>query len=79
LQVAGIVLNNILPPDPSDPSIASNRCELELRCIPPVLAELSYRAGQFDREVAWAELAAAPLGQPGQAGGARPGCTLASR
>lgn len=79
LQVAGIVLNNILPPETNDPSLASNRCELELRCIPPVLAELDYRAGAFDRPVDWAELAAGAQGAPETRRASRRGRSVTSR
>jgi dethiobiotin synthetase len=54
LAVAGVVLNS--PQTwPDDPSVDSNRDELERRCVPPVLASVSYR-GQFDRPVDWWEL-----------------------
>ena len=57
LHVAGIVLSNLLPRAARDPSIESNRCELELRCVPPVLAEIGYGAATFDRHVDWCGLA----------------------
>ena len=38
LTVAGIVLNDVLPPTADDPAVHSNRLQLELRCVPPVLA-----------------------------------------
>ena len=58
LKVAGIVLNDIYPPEQmADPSVISNRLELELRCVPPVVAQLGYGAERFDREVDWARLA----------------------
>jgi dethiobiotin synthetase len=57
LKVAGIVLNELFPCDADDPSTRSNRCELELRCVPPVLAELAFNATEFTGPVAWAELA----------------------
>jgi dethiobiotin synthetase len=61
LPIAGIVLNDVLPPDCGDPSMKSNRMELELRCVPPVLAHLSHGARLFDRAVNW--LAAAKASQ----------------
>ena len=57
LPVAGIVLNDVLPPEIVDPSIRSNRCELELRCVPPVLAQMGYAQQNFDRAVDWMQLA----------------------
>jgi len=53
LEVAGIVLNTAKPPTGDDPSRATNRAELERRCVPPVLAELGWQAEQFEREVDW--------------------------
>lgn len=53
LPIAGIVLNDVLPPDSGDPSMHSNRMELELRCVPPVLAHLSHGAPLFDSAVDW--------------------------
>src|SRR5260221_3346483 len=56
LPIAGIVLNR--PADSSgDPSVESNRDELARRAIPPVLAEISWRADSFDRELDWFSLA----------------------
>jgi dethiobiotin synthetase len=57
LPVAGIVLNDVLPPDAGDPAIRSNRVELELRCVPPVLTHLSHNAADFDTPVDWLSLA----------------------
>ena len=57
LCVAGIVLNDFLPPDADDPAVRSNRLELELRCVPPVLARLGYDAEDFDAVVDWPRLA----------------------
>jgi dethiobiotin synthetase len=59
VPVAGIVLNDISPPKLADPSTAGNRCELELRCVPPVLAQLAHRAKEFDRPIDWQKLAVA--------------------
>lgn len=57
LAVAGIVLNDPRPlAEGEDLSRASNRAELEARCGPPVLAELRYNAGEFDRHVDWFSL-----------------------
>lgn len=56
LQIAGIVLNHPSPSD-DDPSTATNRQELAARCAPPILAEVAWRAEQFDSPVDWFGLA----------------------
>jgi dethiobiotin synthetase len=53
LSIAGIVLNDILPPTSHDPATRSNRMELEFRCVPPVLAQLGHAAAKFDAAVDW--------------------------
>ncbi|HJN10167.1 MAG: dethiobiotin synthase [Pirellulaceae bacterium] len=58
LDVAGIVLNQSVAPETADDvSLASNRRELEQRCVPPVVAELKWDADGFDVEVDWFGLA----------------------
>jgi dethiobiotin synthetase len=57
LEIAGVVLNHIRPPSAADRSIASNRSQLEQRCVPPVLAELGWQADGFDADVDWYGLA----------------------
>jgi dethiobiotin synthetase len=57
LPIAGIVLNDVLPPTNDDPATLSNRLELELRCVPPVLAHLGYHAADFDSPVEWLQVA----------------------
>lgn len=57
LSIAGIVLNDVLPPDHGDPSMHSNRMELELRCVPPILAHLAHGAPLFDTPVDWLRVA----------------------
>jgi len=57
LDIAGIVLNQISPPQNDDPSAASNRRELANRCVPPLLAGVSWQATRFDGDVNWFELA----------------------
>ncbi|MFO0897746.1 MAG: dethiobiotin synthase [Pirellulales bacterium] len=52
LSIAGIVLNQT-EPRPDDPSLATNRREIELRAQPPVLAELGYGAKGFGPAVDW--------------------------
>jgi dethiobiotin synthetase len=59
LPIAGIVLSDVLPPDVADPAIRSNRMELELRCVPPILARLRHGAADFDNAVDWLGLARA--------------------
>ena len=57
LDVAGIVLNDISREPRGDTSQRSNLDELAARCVPPILAELSRDADNFDRTVDWLELA----------------------
>jgi dethiobiotin synthetase len=58
LDVVGIVLNHIVAPDSGDDvRLASNRRELEQRCVPPVVAELNWGADRFDVDVDWYGLA----------------------
>ena len=57
LEIAGVVLNHPRPPSPDEPSVATNRAELERRCGPPILAELAWQAQEFDRAVPWREFA----------------------
>jgi dethiobiotin synthetase len=57
IEVAGVVLNHARPNDRSDPSVATNRTELERRTEPPVLAELNFNATTFDQVVDWFGLA----------------------
>jgi dethiobiotin synthetase len=57
LTIAGIVLNDILPPGHGDPSVHGNRMELETRCVPPVLAQVRYGGTILDASVDWLRLA----------------------
>ena len=59
LPIAGIVLNDVLPPDAGDPAVRSNRMELAARCVPPVLAQLGHGAALFDSAVNWLAVAKA--------------------
>jgi dethiobiotin synthetase len=59
LDVAGIVLNQMLPNARTDPSVKSNRAELEHRAEAPVLGELGYNAKKFDKPIDWMKLATA--------------------
>ncbi|MCE9555515.1 MAG: dethiobiotin synthase [Planctomycetes bacterium] len=52
LPVTGIVLIQPTPPG-DDPSIETNRRELEARAVPPLLAEVRHGAETFDTEVDW--------------------------
>ena len=55
LEVLGLVLNHPMERT-DDPSVASNRRELELRCVPPVLTELGFQADDFSESVDWRAL-----------------------
>jgi len=56
LPVAGVVLNNPKPPG-DDTSVRFNRQELAARSVPPLLAEVAFGAGRFDRPVDWRAVA----------------------
>ncbi len=55
LKVAGIIFNHPAPPG-DDPSIHSNRQEIESRSTVPVLAIIPYQARNFDRPIDWLHL-----------------------
>lgn len=55
LPIAGVVLNRTSAND--DPSTASNRRELEARCVPPILADVRHGANAFDERIDWLKLA----------------------
>ena len=60
LPIAGIVLNHPAEPREGaeiDPSVHSNRDELIRRAVPPVLADVKWRATAFDAAVDWIALA----------------------
>ncbi|MFN0021634.1 MAG: dethiobiotin synthase [Pirellulaceae bacterium] len=57
LEVAGIILNDLLPPDASDPSIHSNPAELSRRSSAPLLTRLRHHATKLDTIVDWLALA----------------------
>jgi dethiobiotin synthetase len=61
LDIAGIVLNRAQPPD-EDPSLSDNRRQLELRSVPPVLAEVEFAQNDFQPGVDWNSVARAPKG-----------------
>ena len=54
--IAGVVLNNPTPPS-NDASLSTNRQELATRCVPPVLADVAWKADRFDPNVDWFSLA----------------------
>jgi len=56
LDVAGSILNRAAPPD-DDPSLADNRRQLELRSVPPVLAEVKFGQDAFVPPVDWMAVA----------------------
>jgi dethiobiotin synthetase len=56
LNVAGIVLNETGPRS-ADATIGHNARELRRLAVPPVLAEVAYRADRFDPRVDWFDLA----------------------
>ena len=56
IEIAGVVLNNPTPPA-DDLSRSTNRQELTLRSIPPILAEVHWEANEFDAKVDWLTLA----------------------
>jgi len=59
LDIAGIVLNRTTPPD-DDPSLGNNREQLEMRSVPPVLADVPYGKAEFPIHVDWTTIASTP-------------------
>lgn len=57
LSIAGIVLNDVLPPGSGDLSTESNLAELEARCVPPVLANVHYGTKTLGKKPSWWKLA----------------------
>jgi len=58
LSVAGVVLSHPRRlTDQDDASLPTNRREIEHRCLPPVLGELTWNATRFDPPVDWYRLA----------------------
>lgn len=54
LPIAGVVLNDArMPVAEQDPSVASNRRQLEEHCVPPLLAHVGHRADTLGAEVDW--------------------------
>lgn len=56
LPVAGVVLNRPQPLG-DDASLGHNRQELAARCVPPVLAEVSFGQKSFHEQIDWLQLA----------------------
>jgi dethiobiotin synthetase len=56
LNIAGVVLNCPTPAG-NDPSLPTNRDQLAMRSVPPVLAEVKFRQMEFDPPVDWRALA----------------------
>jgi dethiobiotin synthetase len=59
LDIAGIVLNRAMPLD-DDPSLPDNRRQLEMRSVPPVLAEVNFGQQAFQPGIDWAAVARVP-------------------
>jgi dethiobiotin synthetase len=57
LEVAGIILSDLLPPDATDPSVNSNPAELSRRSSAPLLARLRHSATELDTIIDWLALA----------------------
>ena len=55
ISIAGIILNQLIPPTPDDQSLDSNPAEIERVCIPPVLATVDFEQG-LSREIDWLKL-----------------------
>jgi dethiobiotin synthetase len=59
LDIGGIVLNRVAPLD-DDPSLPDNRRQLEMRSVPPVLADVEFGQQEFQPPIDWAAVARAP-------------------
>ena len=57
LEVAGIVLNDLLPAEQQDPSAATNEEDLRNRAIPPILTHVEHGQLKLPDELDWFELA----------------------
>ena len=57
LAIAGVVLNDVLPPGSGDFSTESNLTELEAHCVPPVLAHVRYGTKTLGKKPSWWQLA----------------------
>lgn len=52
LDVAGVVLNDVREPA-GDASVQSNRREIEARCVPPLLAHVTFGADSMEADIDW--------------------------
>jgi dethiobiotin synthetase len=57
LSVAGVVLNDLLPPKSADASCELNGAELKARIGVPLLARVPWCGGKFPARIPWQELA----------------------
>jgi dethiobiotin synthetase len=55
LQVAAVILNDLVPPSPADPSTASNEQELRQRTATPILCRVKH-GGSVDAGIDWYRL-----------------------
>ena len=55
ISIAGIILNQVIPPTLDDQSLDSNPAEIERVCIPPVLATVDFEQG-LSQEIDWLKL-----------------------
>lgn len=54
LDVAGVVLNDLRPPDfATDPSVEFNYEQLMSHCVPPVLAHVEWQASDINAGIDW--------------------------
>jgi dethiobiotin synthetase len=59
LDIAGVILNRVTTPD-DDPSLTDNRRQLEMRCVPPVLAEVQFGQTDFVPSIDWQMVGSTP-------------------
>ncbi len=57
LDVAGVVLNEASPRSDAE-GVAQNAREIRRRCVPPLLAEVGWKADRFEPAVDWYSIAA---------------------
>jgi dethiobiotin synthetase len=57
LPIAGVVLNHPAAASAGDASLSENGRELAARCVPPILAEVTWGTDQLDGSVDWFGLA----------------------
>jgi dethiobiotin synthetase len=59
LNTAGIILNDVQKPTSTDPSSTSNRDQIELHCVPPLLSHVNYNDDRIDADIDWMAIAKA--------------------